>query len=364
MGVSANPAKGGNTMNAVVERPWVGLIQKAEPHFTEIAEKTGNLVNFKREAMFALQTINGSEYLQKCSPESVFNALINVASVGLTLSPAEKLAYLVPRKGVCCLDISYRGMVKIATDSGGVAAVTAEIVREADEFEWFDKFTRPRHRFDPFAPAEQRGDIRGVYCMAVLSSGITQVEALSMQEITKIRTKSKAKDGPWFDWPEEMMKKSVVRRASKMWPHSERMQEAMTILDQHQGLDPDDQGGAQQEVEQPRAREEKPAAKTPSVQDVMTGAPAGTRPGPDAVVHAPLSDGGPAEDGPREPTKAPEPRPMQAGQIRIILAKMKQHSLNNTDFEAKWGRPLTNDDGAPNFNFGDYDKIVDWISRR
>lgn len=215
--------------------PWKAAIAAAEKKFEDIAKQTGNLVTWQREAMFAMQYVDASEFLQKCSGESIRNSVINVASVGLSLSPATKLAYLVPRKGKCCLDISYIGLVKIATDSGSVLAVKAELVREKDEFEYLDAFTTPRHKFNPFDPAKDRGDIIGVYVIAKLANGITQIETLSREEIDKIRGVSKAASGPWVEWFEEMCKKAAIKRASKLWPRSERLGEAERVLNEHQG---------------------------------------------------------------------------------------------------------------------------------
>lgn len=217
------------------EQKWAVAIADAEQKFTTIAAAGGNLVTYQAEASFALQLVAGSEYLQKCSVESIRNAVINVASVGLTLSPAHKLAYLVPRDGKACLDISYIGLVKIATDSGAVAAVHATMVRANDKFEYIDAFAAPRHKYNPFHTAESRGDILGAYAVAKLTNGITQVETLSLEEIEKIRAVSKAKNGPWKEWFEEMAKKSVIKRASKLWPRTDRMSKAVQILDEHQG---------------------------------------------------------------------------------------------------------------------------------
>jgi recombination protein RecT len=140
---------------------WALAVAQAEESFTNIAKAAGNLVAYEREASFALQIIQGSTYLQGCTHESLRNAVTNVAAIGLSLSPALKLAYLVPRKGKACLDISYIGLVKIATDSGAVQAVHATIVRGNDQFRYIDAFTNPEHVFDPFATAEARGAVIG-----------------------------------------------------------------------------------------------------------------------------------------------------------------------------------------------------------
>lgn len=213
------------------------IVAEAEAQFMQIAAASGNVVNYQKEASFAIQAIEKSEYLQKCSPSSTRNAVVNVASVGLSLNPAMKLAYLVPRDGLCCLDISYIGLVKIATDTGSVNVVKAEIVRANDDFEYMGPFMHPRHKFNPFASSEQRGDVLGAYSIAKLANGETLIETLSMEEIAKIRAKSKAKSGPWFEWFDEMVKKSVLKRAYKMWPTTERLSKAVEVLNEHEGIE-------------------------------------------------------------------------------------------------------------------------------
>ncbi|STS93447.1 RecT protein [Klebsiella grimontii] len=62
----------------------------------------------------------------------------------MSLNPAQKLAYLVPRKGAICLDISYMGLMHIAQQSGAIKWCQSAIVRKNDQFhrEGLDK-----HRF-------------------------------------------------------------------------------------------------------------------------------------------------------------------------------------------------------------------------
>ena len=53
---------------------------------------------------------------------------------------------------------------------------------------------------------------------------------MSIEEINLVKSKSKAKGGPWKDFPEEMMKKTVFKRLYKRLPKhymEESIQEAM-----------------------------------------------------------------------------------------------------------------------------------------
>lgn len=196
-------------------------------------------MNFIKEAQFALQLLQGNDYLQKAAqsnPAALEYAIINLASIGTTLNPALKEAYLVPRGGKICLDISYIGLIKLATDTGAVEWVQAEIVKEKDTFEYMGVGQKPLHKFQPFG---DRGNVIGVYCVAKLSTGEFLSTIMSKADCDSIRDKSSqaAKSGPWVSFYDEMLKKTVIKRAAKLWPKSERVQKAAEILNEHEGID-------------------------------------------------------------------------------------------------------------------------------
>lgn len=215
---------------------WKQSIGKAKQRFQNIAKMSNTGMVWERESMFALQAIKSSKYLQECNTDSIRDAIINVASIGLSLSPAEKLVYIVPRDGKAVLDVSYQGLLKLATDSGSVMWAKVELVYEQDEFEWLGVNKMPHHRIaDPFTT--HRGPLRGGYCVAQLASGDKLIEVMGKDELDKVKDQSKAKNGPWKTWPEEMMKKTILKRAYKSWPKSQRMSEAVDILNRHEGID-------------------------------------------------------------------------------------------------------------------------------
>jgi recombination protein RecT len=109
--------------------------------------------------------LSANDYLKSIAeknPASLLQSVKNVASIGLSLSPAEKLAYLVPRKGKVCLDVSYVGLCRLATNSGSIEWIQAELYYSNDKFTNTGIGERPVHEFDGFATIEQRGDFRGM----------------------------------------------------------------------------------------------------------------------------------------------------------------------------------------------------------
>lgn len=200
--------------------------------------------SFEREAGFAVQVITGNDYAMKIAAEnrqSLINAVTNIAAIGISLNPAKRQAYLVPRDGKICLDISYLGLLDLAIQSGSVMWGKSELVYEADRFELngFDK--PPTHARNPFA--KDRGAIVGVYVVVKTRDGDYLTDCMSIDEVFEIRDRtsawkawiSKQRKCPWVTDEGEMIKKTVIKRAYKMWPKTERLDNAVHFLNNEGG---------------------------------------------------------------------------------------------------------------------------------
>nr|WP_235428547.1 hypothetical protein [Enterobacter hormaechei] len=78
----------------------VDFVKQQEPLFIKAA--TDERMVWAKESQFAIQLFQNNDYLAKVAFQnqtSTQNAIINVAAIGISLNPAQKLAYLVPRKG-------------------------------------------------------------------------------------------------------------------------------------------------------------------------------------------------------------------------------------------------------------------------
>lgn len=206
-------------------------------------------INFEREAEFAMQIIEASDYLLKVAKNnraSVVNAVRNIAAIGISLNPAKKQAYLVPRRPragadtAVCLDISYMGLIDLAVDSGSIRWAQAKLVRESDEYEGQGVDKPPVHKYKAFASALDRGQIIGVYVVVKTADGDFLTHEMSIGEVHEIRDRSESwksyvadnkKKTPWITDAGEMIKKTVIKQASKTWPRgSGRLEQAIHHL--------------------------------------------------------------------------------------------------------------------------------------
>ncbi len=237
--------------------PINDALRVAQRPFRKIAKNGGNVVQWESEFRFALQALYRNTLLQKCDPHSIRDAIINVAAIGLSLDPLLHHIALIPRYSkkvrgyLCSADPMYQGLIKLATDSGSVLQTWCGVVfRSEIEDKRFEYRTGSHpflnHEPDPFKN-EKMDEAVGAYCCAdIRDSTHVHITFMSRDEIYKARDSSEMikkalKDnrqitGPWADWESEMWKKTVLKRAQKMWPKGTgRLETAVALANVAEG---------------------------------------------------------------------------------------------------------------------------------
>lgn len=131
-----------------------------------------------------------------------------------------------------------RGLQKLARNSGEIRSIGVDVVRENDRFE-FHSGTEPAIIHEPYIKGltgeGDPGSVIGAYAFVKLASGELVPMFMSTAEIQKRRSVSKswkhsAEGSIWGQWPEEMMKKTVLRRLLvEKVPLSPRAQVALQL---------------------------------------------------------------------------------------------------------------------------------------
>lgn len=226
--------------------PELPATQAAEPAALTIRQKLGGEA-FKaaiaqvlpkhltpdRMVRVAILAITRTPKLQKCDQASFFNAMMTLSQLGL--EPDGRRAHLIPfenrKRGVteCQLIVDYKGLVELASRSGAVSNIHADVVCENDVFD-VNAGELVRHTIDYRKP---RGEVFAAYALARMKDGGTKLEVMSRDEIEDIRKRSRSGgNGPWMtDW-NEMAKKTVFRRLSKWLPLASEYRDALDAEDE------------------------------------------------------------------------------------------------------------------------------------
>jgi recombination protein RecT len=205
------------------------LLTKMEGTLTDALPKH---VTPQRMIKTMLVACNRTPDLLKCTQASILETINRAAELGLDLSGTLGEAYPVPFKNrvgdtwqhQATLIIGYRGLAKLARQSGEVARIDADIVCENDEFQ-YSKGSDGKLSFRP--NLANRGKPFGAFAFVQFKDGDQQYDFMNLDEIEAIRKRSKSGSdrngnpvGPWkTDWA-EMAKKTVFRRLAKWLPLS------------------------------------------------------------------------------------------------------------------------------------------------
>lgn len=231
-------------------KPSRTLADMLEAYKPQIAKALPAHMTADRMIKVALSAIGRSEELRKCTPASVVKAVVLSSELGLEAGGLLGEAYLVPFgrqvvvNGVkewikeATLIPGYRGLIKLARQSGEVSTVIAHVVYEADEYEvslGIDQMMIHR----PNLVTKDRGKPLFAYAWVQMKDGSRMLDVMSESEIEAIRMRSQTgrkNSGPWMTDRIEMWRKTVTRRLLKYAPLSaDRFNRAMSLDDEMEG---------------------------------------------------------------------------------------------------------------------------------
>jgi recombination protein RecT len=168
---------------------------------------------FMRVVMTAIQNNPG---LLECERRSLWNSAIRAAQDGLL--PDGREGAIVKYANIAQWMPMIAGLRKKVRNSGEIATWDAHVVHANDKFQ-FRLGDDPVILHEP--TLDEPGTVVAAYSIATLKSGEKTREVMSVAAIEKIRSRSKAKNnGPWVTDYEEMCRKTVARRHSKVLPMS------------------------------------------------------------------------------------------------------------------------------------------------
>ena len=173
--------------------------------------------NKARFVQNAIALVNDKPELAKQPQEKLLPGLLKGAYLGLDFFANE--AYLIPYGSDLQFSISYKGMVKLCQRFSvrPINQIYARIVRDGDEFTDGIKDNKAFINFTP-KPLND-GEIIGAFAVAEYEDGDIQYEVMNKAQLNTVKALSKSQAGAaWSKFPEEMYKKSVIRRLCKNIP--------------------------------------------------------------------------------------------------------------------------------------------------
>lgn len=217
-------SNGGMVVSKQKQATLKDLLDKATPSLKAVLPKH---VTAERLIKVALSATARKPELLACTASSLLQAVFQGAELGLEAGGLLGEGHIVSFGTTATFIIGYRGLVKLARQSGQISNIETRVVHKNDEFE-IEYGLNPKLVHKPCTNGDP-GEMVFVYAIATFREGEKQVDVMSRAEVEKIRSKSKAgKSGPWSEFFDEMARKTVLRRLCKMLPLSPELAKALT----------------------------------------------------------------------------------------------------------------------------------------
>lgn len=197
-----------------------------EPNFKPLLPSNVNPEKFQA---LVIAAVSNNPKLMECNRQSLWKACVYGAELGLSLNPTLGEADILIIGGQPQFRPRYKGLMKLALQSGEVTSIRAVLVYENDDFQVIEGL-KPDIIHKP--ARSNRGALTHAYCVWKLrSQAEPQFEVMDRQQVMRVKARSAAgNSGPWKTDEEEMWRKTVVRRASKYMPIScEAFQRAVAV---------------------------------------------------------------------------------------------------------------------------------------
>jgi recombination protein RecT len=187
----------------------------------KMAKAAPAYLNTETLTRVALTAVQKNEALMKVSAGSILQACMDCAAYGLVPNSMTNEAHLVPFGNSCVLVVGYKGLIKLATNTGLVSAVKVRKVFENDFF----KYELGLNDILEHKPATSNpGKFIGCYAVVVFTDGTQDFRYVSKEEgLAHGKRFSKnfgSKSSTWKLDEEAMICKTAVRMVLKYVPSS------------------------------------------------------------------------------------------------------------------------------------------------
>jgi len=189
---------------------------KSKEFYTQIqnALPQGNL-SAKRYISACLTALAVQPKLLQCQPSSVLKSMMESARYGLEPNSPLSEAALVPYGKDCTFLIEYRGMMKLAWNTGLIKSLDYDKVCEGDEFDYSKGSKGLSFHHRPSLSAS-RGEGKIYYAYAELKHGGTAFQVMTREDIMahakQFSRGYSAKSSPWQTDFDAMAYKTVIRQ--------------------------------------------------------------------------------------------------------------------------------------------------------
>lgn len=214
-----------------------GIKDEIEKMKSQISQCLPKHITPERIIQLTTNYIATNPKIAECSVASIIGAMMQASILGLEPLPALGQVYFVPYSGRVQFQLGYKGIIKLAQNSGEIKTIYAEVVKKGDFFQ-YEKGLYPKLKHIP--DLENEGDLTHVYAVAHYTNGGYNFEVLPKSKIESLRRRNHSQkngiNGAWATDYDSMAKAKAINQLRKFLPFSIEVHKAFisdgAIIDQ------------------------------------------------------------------------------------------------------------------------------------
>ncbi len=217
-------------------------------------------LTFAQEKLHVLALIKRDRSLREARPDTIHDAMLQAASMGLSYNPTLGHCYMIGRRArkrqqgepdqeykksvaiIAYASPSYRGLIHIPVMAGAIRFARAEVVYDTDHLVYRGPHHDVEYELKTTHTRMVERNAVGVFAIARIPQGDYLSEYMPRETVLRIRGMSELPNSAMWHpdklWTEGW-KKAVLRRLYKTLPNAPvTLTTAMDVLNEHEGLDP------------------------------------------------------------------------------------------------------------------------------
>jgi len=198
----------------------IDAIERQRPGFMDAVPKGFDGDRFARVCK---TVVRENTALQQCDIQSLLGALMISAQLGLEPNTTLAEAHIIPYGNKAQFQIGYRGLIKLAWNSGLIASIDYDKICENDTYE-YSKGDSGTLKHIPLLTGD-RGKTIAYYAFALMKTGAKAVHLMTLKEVQdhgkRFSKAYNARTSPWkTDFDAMAYKTVLIQLADKKLPKS------------------------------------------------------------------------------------------------------------------------------------------------
>jgi len=193
----------------------------------------------KAAIFLIMKACRENQKLAACLPDTIVSSLMDCATLGMIPFSKMNECTILPYGNKASMQLMYRGIIKLCTNTGEYKNIRVGVVREGDKLEYYKGLNQDLRHYESKEPAHNR-KVTHIYALYELINGGSDFVVMTMEDIRVHRDEyskeykaakkyNKVESSIWTKEEVSMSIKTVLIKLMKYAPKSDKLVQQLAL---------------------------------------------------------------------------------------------------------------------------------------